>query len=234
MKSGDDDTAADLAPDMRSEIIAAWRVADEAMRPTAAATVIAKLTPVLALCAGVGMSAGDRGEWLAAAAVALNGIPADLLAIGIETAMRTADHPSKIVPAIRKAVEQLWAFRRDELRMCNRLGALTKASVSEIEAAEQSDRLPSSEVADTNRLMRKLGLRQRYRPDGTGFQLERGQPDPAGEAQPGDAPMPVDVTATHHDGQPARNPTVEDYVALGVDRATAEKAVAQRRGEVPQ
>ncbi|SNT07200.1 hypothetical protein SAMN06295912_13622 [Sphingomonas laterariae] len=216
---------------MRSEIIDAWRVADEAMRPTPPTTIIAKLTPVLALSAGVGMSADDRGEWLAAAATALDGIPADLLAIGIEAARRTADHPSKIVPAINAAVGEFWSHRRDELRMCTRLGAFTKAdTVGMGDSIGSTDGIHPSEVAETNRLMRKLGLKQRYRPDGAGYQLERGQPDPAGDAQPGDAPMPADTAVQRHEG-PARNPTVNDYVALGVDRETAARFVAERTGQ---
>lgn len=232
LKAGDEATAAEAARGMRSEIVDAWRVADEAMRPTPPATIIAKLTHVLALCAGVGMSADDRGEWLAAAATALDGIPPDLLAIGIEAARRTADHPSKIVPAINAAIGVYWTDRRDELRMCTRLGALTKADAVGIAdtIGASGDGIHPSEVAETNRLMRKLGLRQRYRPDGAGYQLERGRPDPAGDAQPGDAPMPADTEVRRHEG-PARNPTINDYVALGVDRETAARFVAERAGK---
>ncbi|WP_419825158.1 hypothetical protein [Sphingomonas sp.] len=71
------------------------------------------------------------------------------------------------------------------------------------------DRLARTDVRDANRLMRKLGLLTRYHLDGSAFQLAKGEPDPAGAAEPGDAPMPPDMKARHY-GTP-RKPTESDY-----------------------
>lgn len=59
------------------------------------------------------MSEDDRREWLLAAWGTLQGIPADLLARGCQTARETCDHPSKLVPAILAEVKQAWAWRRE-------------------------------------------------------------------------------------------------------------------------
>lgn len=58
------------------------------------------------------MSKDDQRAWLEAAFTALEGIPIGLLERGAKTAMATADHPSKIVPAIMKAVDADWEWRR--------------------------------------------------------------------------------------------------------------------------
>lgn len=46
------------------------------------------------------MNAAARREWMAAADVALDGISPDRMAELARRAMRVADHPSKIVPAM--------------------------------------------------------------------------------------------------------------------------------------
>lgn len=51
------------------------------------------------------MTQEERRGWLHAAYKALGDIPADKLGDAVAEAMRTVDHPSKIVPAIRKALE---------------------------------------------------------------------------------------------------------------------------------
>lgn len=51
------------------------------------------------------MTQDERKGWLHAAYKALGDIPADKLGDAVMEAMRTVDHPSKIVPAIRKALE---------------------------------------------------------------------------------------------------------------------------------
>lgn len=64
-----------------------------------------ELVPCLSLTSGVGMKAEDQRIWLNAAYKALADVPLDLLQRGCAAAMRTADHPSKIVPAIRAEVD---------------------------------------------------------------------------------------------------------------------------------
>jgi hypothetical protein len=59
-----------------------------------------ELTSCLALVVPVGMTEEARREWLAVAWQTLNHLPSDLLSGGCLEARKTADHPSKIVPAI--------------------------------------------------------------------------------------------------------------------------------------
>lgn len=70
-----------------------------------APTFAAELTPCLSLASGVGMSREDRREWLNAAYKAIGHYPIDLLKAGAAVAMRIADHPSKIIPAIVAEVQ---------------------------------------------------------------------------------------------------------------------------------
>lgn len=72
----------------------------------------AAVGPCLALTGGVGMSKDDQRAWLEAAFTALDGIPIALLERGAKAALATADHPSKIVPAIMKAITEDWERRR--------------------------------------------------------------------------------------------------------------------------
>ena len=58
------------------------------------------------------MNTEARREWLVAAYAALGHLPADLIERGARVAMQTADHPSKIVPAIIKETEYAYRSRR--------------------------------------------------------------------------------------------------------------------------
>lgn len=73
------------------------------------------LTPCLSLVAPTGMTEADREDWLRAAWVTLDGIPADLLDIGCAHARKVCDHPAKVVPAILTAIQDLWAKRKRDL-----------------------------------------------------------------------------------------------------------------------
>ena len=72
----------------------------------------AAIGPCLALTAPSGMGEAERRAWLQAAFAALNHLPLDLIEKGAAEARRTADHPSKIVPAIIAATEREVAWRR--------------------------------------------------------------------------------------------------------------------------
>lgn len=81
----------------------------------------ALLSPALALVAGIGMGEDDKRAWLAAAYHVLQHLPEDLLREGVASAMMQADHPSKIVALISKAVSgrheaRLERLRRDAIR----------------------------------------------------------------------------------------------------------------------
>lgn len=60
----------------------------------------------------MGMDDDSQEAWLEAAFLALKGIPITLLKRGAAAAMLTADHPSKVVPAIAKAIESDWLWRK--------------------------------------------------------------------------------------------------------------------------
>jgi len=51
------------------------------------------------------MNEGDRREWLEAAFIAIGDLPIALLERGAKAALQTADHPSKVVPAIMREID---------------------------------------------------------------------------------------------------------------------------------
>lgn len=71
-----------------------------------------ELTACLVLVAPVGMTEEARREWLSVAWQTLRHLPGDLLAAGCDEARKTADHPSKIVPAIIAYAEPRLENRR--------------------------------------------------------------------------------------------------------------------------
>lgn len=58
------------------------------------------------------MSAQDQRVWMNAAYRALAEYPMDLIESGAREAMKVADHPSKIVPAIIREISEEWGFRQ--------------------------------------------------------------------------------------------------------------------------
>lgn len=70
------------------------------MQPATRQEFGVELTACLALVVPVGMTEEARREWLSVAWQTLKHLPSDLLAAGCIEARKTADHPSKIVPAI--------------------------------------------------------------------------------------------------------------------------------------
>jgi len=75
-------------------------------QPASLPEFITALTPCLQLCAPVGMTVEDRDTWFDAAYMAVGHLPPDVLRAAALRAMQTADHPSKIVPAIIRETEQ--------------------------------------------------------------------------------------------------------------------------------
>lgn len=71
-----------------------------------------ELTACLALVVPVGMTEEARREWLSVAWQTLKYLPGDLLSDGCVEARKTADHPSKIVPAIVAATEESMEWRK--------------------------------------------------------------------------------------------------------------------------
>jgi len=64
-----------------------------------------EVTPLLTLVAPTGMTQEERKGWLHAAHMALGDMTPAALSVAVREAMRTVDHPAKIVSAIRKASE---------------------------------------------------------------------------------------------------------------------------------
>lgn len=135
------------------------------------------LTPLLALTGGIGMTEGNRVEWMKAAGMALSHLPTDLLRIGAKAAMKTADHPSRVVPAIVAATEDDYAARARQVRDIAEHEAFFGSQANSVALP------PPSEP-----------LGRHYKP-----------PEPR-----------------------PRNPTVSDYIALGLSRAEAVVAVQSR------
>lgn len=71
-----------------------------------------ELTACLVLVAPVGMTEEAKAEWLSVAWATLKHLPPDLLAAGCFEARKTADHPSKIVPAIIGYAEERLETRK--------------------------------------------------------------------------------------------------------------------------
>lgn len=69
------------------------------------------MAPALTLVAPSGMTGDDRRAWAHAAHEAIGDVPPDLLRAAVAEAKLTADHPSKIVPAIAKYLRE----RRERL-----------------------------------------------------------------------------------------------------------------------
>ncbi|MEA1083228.1 hypothetical protein SFC76_03060 [Sphingomonas sp. CD22] len=70
------------------------------------------LGSILALVAPTGMDRLGRRVWMEAAFDALRHLPIDVIEKAATIARRTADHPSKVVPAIIAAAEPEIAWRR--------------------------------------------------------------------------------------------------------------------------
>lgn len=105
--------------------------------PVDRAEFAAEIVPCLALTSGVGMSNEDQRIWLNAAYKALDGIPIKLLKRGADAAMKTADHPSKIVPAIMNEIRETWDWRKRWVAQRARVEAPPAAPV--IDPAEQAE-----------------------------------------------------------------------------------------------
>lgn len=148
------------------------------------------LAPCLTLTAGVGMNRDARKEWYAAAYRALDGIPLGLLERGVEAAMKVADHPAKIVPAIMGEVRDAWERRR-------RLAAAAAEPVQRLAPPDPSP--PAVPHEETQAILQRVwSTMSDHAPDR----------DPS---------RPTRVEGGSD--RPGRMPTREDYIALGVDPA---------------
>lgn len=96
------------------------------------------------------MTQDERKAWAHAAYKAIGDVPAEQLADAVHEAMKTVDHPSKIVPAIRRALEGPGRYQ----------SMVTMVAPSDDEIRRmQDERRPSSNAKEMAELMR--GLRER-------------------------------------------------------------------------
>jgi hypothetical protein len=165
----------------------------ERLRPATPDQMQAELTACLALSGASGMSEDDRCEWLRAARLTLEGIPADLLAQGCRKARATCDHPSKIVPAIMADVTDQWKWRRESRPAPPRVETIPPER-----RIEQP--LTPDQVDEWNAIMARAGASTRYRPDGSRYEAET-------------------TAQGRQDRGPLRKPTRADYIALGCSEA---------------
>jgi hypothetical protein len=144
--------------------------------------------PCLALAAPAGMTEDERFAWVEAAFTALRHLPLDVIADGAKDALRTADHPSKIVPAIIAATEGQMAWRR---RMNTPFAPSAQAL-----PAPGKERATSSEL---DAICKKFAVGR--------YAREQFAADPSRPAHLGKNP-----------DRECRTPTREDYIRLfGVD-----------------
>lgn len=128
-----------------------------------------ELTACLALVVPVGMTEEARREWLMVAWETLKHLPADILASGCAAARKTADHPSKIVPAITTATDDWMALRRTPRPMATlALPAPTKRHVMDRRGEAMSD----ADTAELNAMLESLGATARYRADGSRYKID--------------------------------------------------------------
>lgn len=127
--------------------------ADQELSPATRDDFRQQLTACLTLVAPTGMTQDDRNEWLKAAWGTLDGIPADLLASGATAARQWADHPAKVVPAILREIEAIWAKRR-----ANR-GAVVEA-MGKMEEPKQLEE-PRCTAGEAAAIIKRVGLNMR-------------------------------------------------------------------------
>lgn len=182
---------------------------------------------LLWLMNGTGGSSPERAKaWLSETGRLLGDLPQDIVAKAIDDAVRSATVdflPG--VGTIRAIAEPVLQRRRVAAR---RLGlvanlmfepstaARRKPDASRAEPINIEDRLPPAEVDETNRLMERLGLRQRYRPDGSGYQIDGGNAVGTDRVQ-----QKSGGNATSAAAGPRRKPTASDYRELMGEEAFA-------------
>lgn len=148
------------------------------------------MTPCLQLVAPVGMDEDSQDTWFEAARKALADIPIGLLQRGVAAAMRKADHPSKIVPAIMAHIGDDWQWRID------RQAALDAPALPAPSGAPSDPPTPEEAAS----ICRRYGVGR--------FSKHQDRADPH-------APTQVDG---RNPDRPCRAPSREDYIRLfGID-----------------
>ena len=79
---------------------------------------------LLVLVVPTGMSEAERSAWMTAARAAVRHLPGDQLQVGARAARALADHPSKVIPALLRATDDVMARRTADLRHVQRIQAM--------------------------------------------------------------------------------------------------------------
>lgn len=137
-------------PKLRPFAELALRQAGRELLPATKAEFAKALLPRLALVAPSGMTEANRQEWLKGAWIALDGVPANLLAQGC-AATGLCDHPAKIVPAILREIEDIWSRRKG-----NRSEILAAIAKMEPPAESKEPRCTPEEAAA---IIKRAGLK---------------------------------------------------------------------------
>jgi hypothetical protein len=107
----DKDNIIPLRPAMRSQALASF----SHRQPLDMDTALEELGRCLTLCAPSGMGSDERRTWLVAAWAEIKDIPIGPFLSACNTARKTCDHPSKIVPTIIRDSHELTAtIRRNQ------------------------------------------------------------------------------------------------------------------------
>lgn len=112
-----------MTPAFKAALPKALEEANARLSPPPRDILLKALVAAVALVMPAGFSTADKKLWLAAAAQTLKELPADLLERGIRHTRLVADHPSKIVPEIIKAVGGEWDRRKRDKATIERLMA---------------------------------------------------------------------------------------------------------------
>lgn len=178
------DALAALPADVRRCDLAndADRVA-RALVPVAAERLHKRLSR-MALAFGNDRDANRATAWLSETARLLADLPDDILAAALDEAVKS--NARGFMPAvgqIRAFAEPALATRRQQAARLAAMLAVSQPTVVATDRGSEADpegaACDPADVARMNRVMRRFGCTTRYRADGSDYQLQPGEVDPA-------------------------------------------------------
>lgn len=129
-------------------------------------------------------TADEQTAWLIECARLLADLPPDILGTAMDEAIKRK--PDGFLPSvgeIRAVADPIHLDRKREASRLEAMAALLDQAdgtrLAPVVGPSEEERLDPGEVEEANRLMKRVGARTRYRPDGTHYRLEIGDPDPA-------------------------------------------------------
>jgi hypothetical protein len=184
--------------------------------------------------AGMAMAFGHERDpdrvaaWLSEMGRLLIDLPQDILAHAIDEAIKRSERgfmPG--VGPIRAIADPMLATRRQQARRLRTLVDMSRGTKQPGEdpalPSPDGENVPPDQVAELNDLMKRVGLKTRYRDDGTPYQLERAEKATgavfASAKQHTATPRPPAAT-------PPRMPTEADHIAIMGEAAYRASQVA--------